>query len=144
MAIPPAASGLACGDLRTGGVHLVRKGTGRSGGAAAPISAARGNRHSPPTPHSAIPQGLSVLFCTGCAQGGSGHSRMFAAWRSHHVATGAQPERLTSLRITKGWARTDVASLLVEGDGPAGTVSGEVLLLLEKGAWVVDSEVLVK
>jgi len=27
---------------------------------------------------------------------------------------------------------------------PAGTVSGEVLLLREKDAWVVDSEVLVK
>lgn len=51
---------------------------------------------------------------------------------------------LASVKITKGWARADVASLLVEGDGPAGTVSGEVLLLHEKGAWVVDSEVLVK
>ena len=51
---------------------------------------------------------------------------------------------LTSVRIKKAWARADVANLLVEGDGPAGALSGEVLLLREKGAWVFDSEVLVK
>lgn len=51
---------------------------------------------------------------------------------------------VTSVRIKKGWARADVANLLVEGDGPAGAMSGEVLLLREKGAWVIDSEVLVK
>jgi len=51
---------------------------------------------------------------------------------------------MTSLTIIRGWAKADVAALVVEGDGPAGKLSGEVLLLLEKGAWVVDSEVLVK
>jgi hypothetical protein len=49
---------------------------------------------------------------------------------------------LTSVRIKKAWARADVANLVVEGEGPAGTLSGEVLLFREKGAWVVDSEVL--
>jgi hypothetical protein len=56
----------------------------------------------------------------------------------------ANQHPLTSVRILKAWARADVASVLVEGDGPAGILSGEVLLLLEKGAWVVDVEVLVK
>jgi hypothetical protein len=56
----------------------------------------------------------------------------------------ANQHLLTSVRIKKGWARADVANLLVEGDGPAGTLSGEILLLREKGAWVVDSVVLVK
>ena len=51
---------------------------------------------------------------------------------------------LTSVRIKKGWSRAEVANLLVEGDGPAGALSGEILLLREKGAWVVDSVVLVK
>jgi hypothetical protein len=55
----------------------------------------------------------------------------------------AKQHLLTSVRIKKAWSRADVANLLVEGDGPAGTLSGEVLLLREKGAWVVDSEVLV-
>jgi hypothetical protein len=51
---------------------------------------------------------------------------------------------LKSVRIKKAWMRADVANLLVEGDGPAGTMSGEALLIREKGAWVVDSEVLAK
>ena len=51
---------------------------------------------------------------------------------------------LTSVKITKAWAKADVAVLLIQGDGPAGAVSGEVLLVRENGAWVVDSEVLVK
>ncbi len=61
-----------------------------------------------------------------------------------YVAYVVNQHPVTSVKITKAWARTDVASLLVEGDGPAGTLSGEVLLLREKGAWVVDSEILVK
>lgn len=51
---------------------------------------------------------------------------------------------VTSVRIKKGWTRADMANLLVEGDGPAGAMSGEVLLTREKGAWVFDSEALGK
>jgi hypothetical protein len=51
---------------------------------------------------------------------------------------------MTTVKITKAWAKDDVAVLLVDGDGPAGGVSGESLLLREKGAWVVDSEAIVK
>jgi hypothetical protein len=56
----------------------------------------------------------------------------------------ANKHLLTSVRITKAWAGAEVANLLIDGDGPAGKLSGEALLLREKGAWVVDSEVLVK
>jgi hypothetical protein len=61
-----------------------------------------------------------------------------------YVAYLADKHQLTTVKITKGWARADVASLLIEGDGPGGAMSGEVLLLRENGAWVVDSEVLVR
>ena len=56
----------------------------------------------------------------------------------------ANQHLLTSVTIKKGWTRENVANLLVEGDGPVGAMSGEVLLLREKGAWVVDSEALAK
>ena len=56
----------------------------------------------------------------------------------------ASQHLLTSVRIKKAWSRADVANLLIEGEGPAGTLSGEALLIREKGAWVVDSEVLAK
>lgn len=51
---------------------------------------------------------------------------------------------LSSVKIKKGWAKADMANLVVEGDGPAGALSGEVLLFRQQGAWVVDTEVLVK
>jgi len=61
---------------------------------------------------------------------------------AEYVAYLVERHPLTSVRIKEAWARADVANLLIEGEGPAGALSGEVLLLREKGAWVVDSEVL--
>lgn len=62
---------------------------------------------------------------------------------SEYVAYLVERHPLASFKIKEAWVRTDVANLLIEGDGPAGALSGEVLLVREKGAWVVDSEVLV-
>ncbi len=47
---------------------------------------------------------------------------------------------LRSVKVGKGWAKTDRAVLLVSGEGASGPVTGEVTLLREKGTWRVDDE----
>jgi len=54
----------------------------------------------------------------------------------------AEDHPLKGVKITKGWATADKASLLIEGQGEAGNVAGEVLLVNAKGAWGVDEELL--
>jgi len=52
----------------------------------------------------------------------------------------AEDHPLKGVKITRGWATADKASLLIEGQGEAGNVAGEVLLVNSKGAWGVDEE----
>lgn len=52
----------------------------------------------------------------------------------------AEDHPLKAVKITRGWASADKASLVIEGEGQAGAVVGEVLLLNVNGAWVVDEE----
>lgn len=51
-------------------------------------------------------------------------------------------EHPDKLRITKGYAKGETAVLLVEGESTAGKLTGEVLLMKEKGAWRVDDELM--
>jgi hypothetical protein len=57
-----------------------------------------------------------------------------------YVAYLAGKHPVQSVKITKGWARPDKASLLIEGESAAGRVSGEVFLVNVKGEWGVDEE----
>ena len=50
------------------------------------------------------------------------------------------PEK--SLRISKGFAKSDTAVLLVAGESTAGKLTGEVLLMREQGVWHVDDELM--
>lgn len=52
----------------------------------------------------------------------------------------AEDHPIKSVRIVKGWATANKASLVIEGEGQAGNVAGEVLLVNTKGAWGVDEE----
>jgi len=54
----------------------------------------------------------------------------------------AEDHPMNGVKITKGWATADKASLLIEGQGEAGNLAGEVLLVNSKGAWGVDEELL--
>ena len=47
---------------------------------------------------------------------------------------------LKSVKVTKGFATADRASLVIEGESTAGKVTGEVLLVRTNGAWGVDEE----
>ena len=49
------------------------------------------------------------------------------------------PEK--SVRIVKGYARDATALLLISGESAIGKVSGEVLLVKERGSWRVNDEV---
>ena len=49
------------------------------------------------------------------------------------------PEK--SVRIVKGYARDATALLLISGESALGKVSGEVLLVKERGSWRVNDEV---
>ena len=51
---------------------------------------------------------------------------------------GDHPEK--SVRIVKGYARDATALLLITGESGAGKVSGEVLLVKERGSWRVNDE----
>lgn len=50
------------------------------------------------------------------------------------------PEK--TLRIAKGFAKSDTAVLLVAGESTAGKLTGEVLLMKEQGVWHVDDELM--
>jgi hypothetical protein len=49
------------------------------------------------------------------------------------------PEK--SVRIVKGYARDATALLLISGESTVGKISGEVLLVKERGSWRVNDEV---
>ncbi len=47
---------------------------------------------------------------------------------------------LKAVKVTKGFATADKASLVIEGESTAGKVTGEVLLVRKNGVWGVDEE----
>ncbi len=47
---------------------------------------------------------------------------------------------LKSVKVTKGFATADKASLVIEGESSAGKMTGEVFLVRTKGGWGVDEE----
>jgi hypothetical protein len=47
---------------------------------------------------------------------------------------------LKSVKVTKGFATADKASLVIDGESSAGKVTGEVFLVHKNGAWGVDEE----
>jgi hypothetical protein len=59
-----------------------------------------------------------------------------------YLAYLAEKHQLTAVTISKGWATTAKASLLVEGISALGKVAGEVLLVSTGGAWGVDEELM--
>jgi hypothetical protein len=52
----------------------------------------------------------------------------------------AEDHPMKAVKIVGGWATADKASLLIEGEGVAGKVSGEVFLVNDNGTWTVDEE----
>jgi hypothetical protein len=59
---------------------------------------------------------------------------------SGYVSYLAEDHPMKSVKVVKGWATADKASLVIEGVGEAGNLAGEVLLVNTKGAWGVDEE----
>jgi hypothetical protein len=52
----------------------------------------------------------------------------------------ADKHPIKSTRITRGWATSTKASLLIEGESSVGKVAGEVFLVNSNGNWGVDEE----
>jgi hypothetical protein len=52
----------------------------------------------------------------------------------------ADKHPIKAVKITRGWATANKASLLIEGESSAGKVAGEVFLVNTNGNWGVDEE----